>query len=464
MWNNDYTLLIVSYVIIGIMVASVAITSYLKRRKVSGMDIVRVMYFIIYSVVPISTLLAVNKGELAYKLRSLDLSEYGIFELQLMAVFSFVGYIALELGNSTNFVIRKNHRNNITHDNLIIERTYSCKKLHSAAVVMTLISIIALLLWASTLGGLRALLNNGRLVRSGYTVEGTTNSLGFMKMFVPFGLFASVVFGGLYRTEKKGLYLIEFGMTFFISVFYSVANDGRAPFMMYLVSLLVLWRMTSKVELKRKNIFSLFVIVLVAYLLISNMDNILNLLRSGSYGTAETDSGVFSFLADEFSFTVRNAQSSQEALKDGETFRVFKDILGAAFSLVPSRFRPDWVVRLEKVNTQYWVGAYTYYGGKPTDLMAASLYELWYFGIVIWPFIYGVVVKKLDKYFNKQRDTLYGKILFVQLIYQFAKTVAYADLWLIAWNIFYIVLCHLIVLFFCPRIKTIAITSGDINE
>lgn len=450
--RNEFGFLIFSYIIIGIVVGIVTISTYLKQKKITGIVIVRIMYFIIYSIVPISTLLAASQGTLAYKLRSLDLSENGIIELQTMAVFSFFGYIALEMGYRTRFRLKlspTNYRTNAGH--IYISRDFTPRRLHSAAIVMSVISIISLLLWASTLGGVIGLLQNGRMVRSGYSVEGATNSLGFMKMFVPFGLFASIVFLGLYRTEKKGLYFFEFVIMFFVSVFYSVANDGRAPFMMYLVSILVLWRMTGKEEWKKRSRIGLIIVVIIAYVLIANMDNILELLRTGTYGSSETDSGVISFLADEFSFTVRNAQSSQEALKDGETFRIFKDIIGAIFSLVPSRFRPDWVVRLEKVNTQYWVGSYTYYGGKPTDIMAASLYELWYFGVIIWPFIYGVVVRKLDNYFAKSRETLYGKILFVQLIYQFAKTVAYADLWLIAWNIFYIVLCHIIVMVFCPK-------------
>lgn len=208
---------------------------------------------------------------------------------------------------------------------------------------------------------------------------------------------------------------------------------------------------------RKRNKVLIIVIVLMAFLLITNMDNILSLLRTGTYGTQQIDSSLFTFLADEFSFTVRNAQSSQEALKNGETFRIVKDIIGAFFSLIPSRFRPEGIERLEKVNTQYWMGSYTYYGGKPTDLMAASLYEFWYIGIIIWPFIYGVVVKKLDSFFEKSKDTLYGKILFVQLIYQFAKTIEHADLSLIAGNIFYIVLCHIIVMRFCPQIKELQV-------
>ncbi len=451
--NDYYVLLIGLYSIIGLTVSAVTITNYLRERKLTGILIVRIMFLIVYSIVPISTLVAVNNGTLAYKMRALDLSENGINELLLMAVFSFIGYLSLEIGYRSNFkiVIRRKpmlYSNNQSY----FDRVFSSRRLNSAAILMSIISIVALFLWSAGFGGISGVIEYGRVIRSGYTVDTISNSMGFMKHFVPFGLFSSIIFLALFRTEKRVIYFLEFLVMFVISIIYSVANDGRAPFMMYLVSVLILWIMTAKNQYTRKNKIWIVIIVIIAYLLITNMDNILFLLRTGTFGTQQTDSNVFTFLADEFSFTVRNAQSSQEALKDGETFRIFKDLVAALFSLLPSRFTPEGVVKLQTINTQYWMGDFTYYGGKPTDLMAASLYELWYLGIIVWPFLYGVVVKKLDKYIEILKDTVYGKILFVQLIYQFAKTVGYADLSLIALNVFYLVICHIIVMLFCPKL------------
>jgi oligosaccharide repeat unit polymerase len=451
--NDNYAFLFVIYSIVGLVVLVITIANYLRNRKLSGILIVRIMYLIIYSIVPISTLTAINNGTLAYKMRALDLTENGLNELLLMSVFSFIGYLSLEMGYKANikFVIhRKSTIYSAAQNNF--NRDYSSKRLNSAAIIMSIISIVALFMWSASFGGIAGVMQFGRTIRSGYTVENISNSMGFMKHFVPFGLFASIIFLALYRTEKRAIFFIEFLIMFIVSVIYSVANDGRAPFMMYLVSILILWWMTAKKRYTQRNKVWMIIIVIIAFLLITNMDNILSFLRTGTYGTQQTDSGIFTFLADEFSFTVRNAQSSQEALKDGETFRLLKDIVAAIFSLLPSRFTPEGVVKLQIINTQYWMGNFTYYGGKPTDLMAASLYELWYLGIIIWPFIYGLVVKKLDTYFEKSRDTIYGKILFVQLIYQFAKTVGYADLSLIALNVFYLVLCHLIVMICCPKL------------
>lgn len=449
---NDYWLLIVLYSIVGLTVLVATFLNYLRERKLTGILIVRVMFFIIYSVVPISTLIAVNNGSLAYKMRALDLSSNGINELLLMSVFSLIGFISLEIGYRTNYkiVVRRKSTYGFSHSHF--ERDFSSRGLNSAAILMSVISIVALFMWSAPFGGISGVVQYGRVIRSGYTIDGISNSMGFMKHFVPFGLFASVIFLALYRTEKRAIYLIEFLVMFAVSVIYSVANDGRAPFVMYLVSLYILWRTTTKNKFVRKSKLWIIIAVVIAYLLISNMDNILSLLRTGNYGTEQTDSGFFLFFADEFSFTVRNAQSCQEALRSGETFRIFKDITAACFSLLPSRFTPEGVEKLQTINTKYWMGNQIYYGGKPTDLMAASLYELWYFGIIIWPFVYGVVVKKLDKYFENLRDAVYGKILFVQLIYQFAKTVGYADLSLIVLNVFYLMLCHIIVLMFCPKL------------
>ena len=453
--NDGFGLLIAMYSIVGIAISIVTVMTYIRERTITGMFIVRIMFLLIYAVVPISTLSVVNSGNsgiLAYKLRSLDLSEKGINDLFRMSIFSMVGYASLEIGYRIDLKAKK--RSGISNKFRLfsLDRDFSGRGLHLAGIVMSVISIIALFMWSAPFGGIDGVIQYGKIIRSGYEVENISNSMGFMKHFVPFGLFASIVFLALYRTEKRVFYLLEFLAMFIVSIIYSVANDGRAPFMMYLASIFVLWWMTSKKRyIKGKKIW-IVVFAVLAYRLIVNMDNILFMFRTGDYMAQQVDSDVFTFLADEFSFTVRNAQSSQEALRDGETFRILKDIVAAVFSLLPSRFTPSGVVRLETVNTKYWMGSYTYYGGKPTDLMAASLYELWYLGIVIWPFIYGVVVKKLDRYFLDSRETIYGKILFVQLIYQFAKTVGYADLSLIALNLFYIVICHIIVMIFCPKL------------
>ena len=454
--SSDYKTLIVIYVLLGIIILPITVMDFIKNRRINGISIVRLMFLLIYSVVPIATFVAISNGQLAYKMGALDTSEIGIERLYLMAGFSIVGYISLEVGYRTYFRFRfgkptDNRRN--SDDELFEKMNLSAYNLSRAAWVMLLISIFSLLLWARGFGGVARVMEYGRIYRSGNTIEGVSNSFGFMKHFVPLSMFSSLVFLALLRSEKKAIFIFGLIPSLLVSIIYSVSNDGRAPFMMYLVSILVLWSMANPSNTKKKSDkVWMALVVIVGYFLISNMDNILSLLRTGVYGSAKTDSGVLSFFADEFCFTVRNAQCSQEALQDGETFRIGKDILSAIFSIVPSRFTPNWIQRLEIVNTQYWKAGMIYYGGKPTDIMSAGLYELWYFGIIIWPFLYGVVVKRTDIYIDRIKVSIYGKILFAQLIYQFAKTVAYADLALITLNIFYIVIGHLIVKFFCRRL------------
>ncbi len=438
----NYTLIFISY--------SVFLTIYFiglayplrKGLKISGMLVVRSMYMLIYSIVPLVTFYFVNTFGIDGKTAYLDLSDDGIWQLFLFGIWGVVGYISLETGYRINIRVGTNKKKNDS------PKVYYMNALWYASIVMSIIGLIALFVWTYPFGGPIKMFEYGSVIRSGKEVVGVTNSYGFMKQFVPLAKFSTVICFGLILENNKLRYWINFVVAFCISLVYSIANDGRAPFLMFFVSLLLLRYLVRNRQKNRKKLktLPLLVICVLGYLFITNIYTITGLITGES--SSGSTSGVGSFIYDEFSWVVRNPQAVHDAHKEGNTFLIGKEILSGIVSWFPSRFRPEWLPRLEKINSQYWYNGEKVHGGKPPDIITTGIYTFSYLGIVLIPMAYGMIVKAIDRFFMNRTESVYYDILFVQLVYQFAKTVAYCDFALVALNIFYIVIGHMIVLFF----------------
>ena len=440
---NDLVVLIILYSCSTIFYSLIFIVNVLRERKLNAILIVRLMYLIIYGIVPIITFSHVMHYGTDYFTRTLQTTQEGMNQLLLFMPMTLIGYIFLELGYRRNYVItigRSVERNG---------RVYSEDALWKSAVLMAAISGIALFMWTYPFGGPVAMFEYGTLIRSGQEIAGISNSFGFMKQFVPLSHFSSIICLALWKTDHRFKYGALFLIELFVSIVYLIANDGRAPFMMYLASLLILIYLMRKDNANRIKPIPIIIIAVVGIIFLENADNITAFFRTGILENTTETRGIFKFLYSEFSWTVRNGQAVQEAAAKGEsTFRIGKDILSAVFAILPSRFSPEWIQRLEITNTKMWFNGMVGYGGKPTDIITTGMYEISYLGVIVIPYFYGVIVKGFDRRFQDMEESVYSKIIFVQLVYQFAKTVAYADFALVALNMFYIVVGHILVCFF----------------
>jgi len=440
---NDFIALIILYSIASLVYITVFISNILKDRKLNAIVIVRFMYLLIYGIVPIVTFSHVMNYGIDYHTRTLQISQEGMDHLLIFMPLTFIGYIFLEMGYKRRYTIKINRS---------IERTdkqYSERALWKAALLMTVISVVALFMWTYPFGGPIAMFEYGTLIRSGREIAGITNSFGFMKQFVPLAHFSSIISLALWKKEKRFYYGILFIIGLIISIVYLISNDGRAPFMMYLASLLILLYLMRKSNANRIKIIPIIIIAAIGIVFLENVDNITSYVRSGVIETTSETKGFFTFLYSEFSWVVRNGQTVQEAAAKGEsTLRIGRDLLSAIFAILPSRFSPVWIKRLEFTNTEMWLNGIVGYGGKPTDIITTGMYELSFLGALVLPYVYGAIVKGFDNRFKNMDGSLYSKILFVQLVYQFAKTVAYADFALVTLNLFYLIVGHIIVCFF----------------
>lgn len=444
--ENDILFLITSYYIIAIILVCLFLFKVYKNSELSAILTVRMMYILIYAVVPILTFTNIFQHGKDYYTRTLDLSVEFLNQNLKVCFLSLIGYFMLEIGYSLKKYIVIRHikfRKNIEFNDIQVWK---------ASLLMTFIAFISFLIWSYPFGGPLAMIKYGTMIRSGYEISGINNKFGFMKHFVPLIQFSSLISLGLFRKYKRCKYFIHFIVAFSISIIYLISNDGRAPFLMYFISILILWNIAKK-NFKGKikfRIVSLTIIGMVGFLFIKNLDFFMDLIRKNEViKTKNSSLGIFSFLYTEFSWTVRNPQAVYIAKRDGIGFRLLYDILSAFFSLLPSYFTPEGLQRLEKINTIYWLNGMKGYGGKPTDIIVTGLYQLGYMGAIMLPLFYGYILKRIDDYFLKRRtNSIYYQVLFVQLIYQFIKTIAYADFALVVLNLFYIVVGHFIVCYF----------------
>ena len=420
-----------------------------KNKRFDMVMLVRIMYILIYGIVPIITINNIINNGIGRKTASLDLSENGIDHLLISSILSFIGFLALELGFNVKkeFKLKNKNDNENIHDDSLIR----------AAHVMLVISIFSLFVWTYPFGGPIQMFKYGSIIRSGKEISNIKNSFGFFKQFVPLAQFSSIIYLALLMKNKKKFLCLPFGISFVTSIVYLIANDGRAPFLMYIVSILVLYtRLKNKKTNKSKIKLSLsyIFIAIIGFLFISNIYSIISFITGiEAIETTTSTSSLKNFLFEEFSWTVRNGQAIHLAIENGQIYRFFLEILSALFAWLPSMFRPSWLPRLEKINTIYWHNGLTIYGGKPPDLITTSIYVFGYLGIIILPFIFGYVVKVFNNYFAKEKNNIYSDIIFVQLIYQLIKVVAYADFAIISLNFFYLFIGHLIVKFFNRKRK-----------
>lgn len=443
---DNYYVLLILYFFASIIYLIVLASNAVKDRKLNAIIIVRFMYLLIYGLVPIITILHIMTYGVDYHTRTLNTSMKGFDQLIFYMPLTFIGYICLELGYRRRYTISMRRTKERK------EKNYNDKALWNAAVLMASISIMALFMWTYPFGGPIAMFEYGTQIRSGREIVGITNSFGFMKQFVPLAHFSSIISLALWKKERRMHYALLFIITLVISIIYLIANDGRAPFMMYLASLLILLYLMRENNERKIRVFPIIIIAFISIIFLENVDNITSYFRNGIFENSLERKGIFSFIYSEFSWVVRNGQAVQEAAEKGvSTMRIGNDLLSAIFAILPSAFSPEWIKRLEYTNTEMWFNGMIGYGGKPTDLITTGLYELSYFGVILIPYIYGVIIKGFDNRFENMERFLYSKVIFVQLIYQFAKTVAYADFALVSLNAFYLVLGHVIVCCFSTK-------------
>lgn len=433
------------YLLWGIVQAFLLIHAFMKKRTVTYLTLARIMYLFIYSIIPAATHFYVYRnGNIGKAFAAISYSSAGIAQLYLTFMFSIIGLAGLLLGYHLvcgKYAFHQENAPLIAEANSI-ETSYSSWMI--AGLIMLCVGGVSQVIWTHVYGGVQGILKYASSLRSGYDI-GINNPYTVFKRFVPLVQFANIIFAAMWVKSKKFLPALLCMVSAVLSVFYLLANDGRAPMIMHFLSIIVMWESLSKSENKMK-LWRIILLGVVSLFLIHNFDNIIVKGEVQSFFNIHLSFDLLATLREEFSFTVRDGQAVLEYLQDNPfSFRLPKEIISGVLGIMPSSFRPDFIEKLEILNTRYWTqSTSTFYGGgKPPDIISVGIYTMNYLGIFLLPAIYGRVLRALDNR-QKQLSRTDGSIKFCLLLYPVMRTIAYANFDGIALNLFYVFLSYTI--------------------
>ena len=313
------------------------------------------------------------------------------------------------------------------------------------AVTFSFISAAALFLWGSAFGGVDVLVENAGLIRSGRLDP--VNAFTFFKHFVPLSLLASwMLFTALISPMKKSLFkklvlLIFLALSFFIAIIYLQANDGRMLVAVFVLLFFVIYIKQQYESQKTKMLpllLKMGVILLITCVILFNADGILRMLRGQEQSEAE-NVNFLQTLATEFSFLIGCMQAclGQWANGNGQLM-IGNDVVNGLFAWLPTSLKP---VQLESVWTYNTVLLNTGGGGTmPTSIVAQSFYDLQWIGILLIPFLYGLLVQGAEALLSRRKGNVFYDTVYVGLGFYLGKGLPYFSLHNIMMNTFFLLI------------------------
>lgn len=426
-------IIIAIYSVFGIISIVGIIKNIKKNHSISIMSLCRIMYVAILVIIPIITYVAYLRGVSVSTLRY-D-SKY-IWTFYIIALFTIIAYCFLNLGYK--FKQPQHHaQGDIGKWGFII-----------LISLLMILSIVSLFLWAKGFGGIHQLIQMANSIRAGF-ISSSSNT-AFFKHFVPTAMIVSLLaFQYLFIAKKSISYLekiyvfVLFVLSVFVSLIYILANDGRMLAGVY-IALFFLAIIKNDYEIKNKRFssigFKVVFLSILAMILILNADPIFRAIRGEEMtsSVAATNDGLFSSLIQEFAFTLSSIQQALIAKTKGiAKLMIGNDLINGLFAWLPTSIKPVVLQDVWDYNTMLLnTGGY---GQAPTTIVSQSVYDLGFIGIFVIPFIYGLIVKKVEKSLDADKNNLFANTLYLVLGFYLAKGLPYFSCYNIMMNVFFIV-------------------------
>lgn len=427
--NSHLTIVIVLNIVFSIASIISVIRDIYKSQKITIMYMCRIMYIGILCVVPALILYGQMNGVKVIKAISFEHENVWTFYVQF--ILTVIGYFVLNFGYNIKPRIIKQQR--IKDSQNIIFTT----------IVFSLISVVSLFMWASGYGGISNLLENANAIRSGFV--SSSNSTAFFKHFVPLALLTSwMLFSLLMRKNvKKFAYKIAAILLLIINVcvssIYLQANDGRFLLAAYIL-LFFLIHIKYLYEVKSVNIIPLFiklgVVAIIVGTILFNADKILRFMR-GDTIIETSGSGIVKTISTEFYFIITGTQKSLLEWFSGDgKLMIVNDVINGLFAWLPTSFKPIILEDVWDYNTR--IIEPSSYGQAPTTIVAQSVYDLGLIGIIVIPFLYGMLIKRVEKILEARKNNVFFDTIYVALGFYLCKGIVYFSLYNIMINIFFI--------------------------
>lgn len=433
--DDHLEIIAVLYIVFAVIATISTIIKIARSHKLSIMNMCSAMYIAILCIVPAIILLGYTKGVRATS--GIDFAEQYIWTFYLQFVLTVLGYLFLHFG----YRIKTREGNAYTG--------FAKQKTLLISVIFTALSLISLILWASGYGGVIELIAKANQIRASFVTS--TNSFTFFKHLVPLSLMASwMLFNVLIRNGAKG-FLRKVGVfillvcDIMLSSIYIQANDGRMLLAVYVFLFFVLY-FKYQYETKRANITPMLLKFGIAFVvtmsILFNADAIFSVIDKKSHESC-SNSGIVETLSKEFSFIISGTQKAMiENSTGGGKLMIVNDVVNGVFAWLPTSLKPIILEDVWEYNTRILdTGGY---GQSPTSIIAQSIYDLGFLGIVFIPVIYGMLIRKLEKIVEKRKGNIFYDTVYVVLGYYLCKGIPYFSIYNIMMNTFFIVLAILI--------------------
>lgn len=419
------------YIVFAIIAIISTVIKIARSHKLSIMNMCSVMYILSLCVMPAVIFLGYTNG-----LKGTDIiifNDKTVWTFYSQFILTIIGYFMFHFGYKIKQKESKPYASPTEHKNLLI------------SFVFTLISVVSLFLWASGYGGVVELLAKANHIRAGWV--SSSNSFAFFKHFVPVALLSSwMLFNLMLRREIKGTFaklgvFILLLCNIALSSIYIQANDGRLLLAVYIFLFFVLY-LKYKYEIEKTNIAPLLLKFGIAFIIVVfilfNAGTILSMMRNET--TVSSDNGssnIINTITKEFSFIIAGTQSAlfQNFSGDG-SLMIVNDIVNGVFAWLPTSLKPIILEDVWDYNTRILNSGG--YGQSPTSIVAQSIYDLSLLGIIIVPFLYGMIVKKFEKVLEKRKGSVFYDTIYVVLGYYLCKGIPYFSIYNIMINTFFI--------------------------
>lgn len=313
--------------------------------------------------------------------------------------------------------------------------------------------VITYWLYAHAYGGFARLLVYSKFIRTGrFDLIGIENPLSFLMPFGGFGLFALLLFTiQLLKTQSLRARIVSlcgFITTGIFSVYFLITWLGRALILTTFATIILgVWLYRSRFNIRAVT----FNLILLFAIIMTSMPIITSLLTPGKKA-----SYIVTQYATDFSYFV----AGFSAVVNTKETRGMRDMVWWPLYFLPSRLRMQ--LGIDTASTQITrivmgapKGERGVMGEVPADFVTFGLLEGGILGIVIWSFLWGVMMNRLEQWLLGLR--LPG---FQEMLYSYAaiRIAAMAPLGsepeiIIKSNLAYIIGCVMITLLRSQRSK-----------
>ena len=395
-------------------------------------------------------------------LSTLVVVDYGKSSLMNLFVFwicSVVGYISLSLGyrlvgNKKLVIGKKRLLRGEMNDHLIM----------LTALICTLVGYLAIIIWTSDMGGISNYIKLASAIRGDYANVLGNYHMGWRKIARLLPPATYMTFFLILKSRGKVLrYWFVFIISTIGSIIYLICNDGRLTTAMFLLVLAVgYFRYGDRRDENIKKQFTVFAVVLLfAFILLANLDNISYFIRNGAIASKkvnDSENGIFMSLMSEFTYIYKAGMTAVENCFPKGKLMLFDDIAFGIKAYVPGPAFLGDCMQVSLYNTILCTGNPNSLAGSiPCDMIALSIYDLSFLGPIVIPFFIGVTIRFIENHFNKKKDNPLSQTFYYGMALVFIRVVTYLDTYDFLTSIFPYVLLYVITMF----VKFIGNIAGE---